>query len=534
MKKKNRNKYKKNNGGKSLSPCRDVAWKNWDAGYEWVRFHRVFRYLAAHVSFIRRDGTPVPKGALAVAARSGRIYCHPHARVSAGEWARALAHCLLHFAFGHFVPHDDPAAWNIACDCAAEKFLSDMKFADSFAVDLPKLPGEEKLYSLLTEQGLDERYIGHGTAGDRPDMLFDEEEKGAPDWPALFAAGLQEAVLYALDSAAYYTSPDADSNSPAARARAWFVSSYPLLGALAAGFRLVEDEETCRSLNIQIAAVSCSLQEIYVNPCAWLDEKESLFVVAHELLHAALRHDARQEWRDDWLWNVACDFVVNGWLTEMEIGEAPDGALLDKEFAGLSAEEVYDRVAADQRYYRSMVTLRGAALGDILPGDPDWWEHGAGAETDEFYRRALGQGLAWHEEQGRGHLPEGLVEEIRALGYPPIPWDVELARWFDDMFEPLEKTRSYARASRRQSATPDIPRPAWIARPDDRRTFGVVLDTSGSMDRALLAAALGAIASYSMARDVTAARVVFCDAAAYDQGYMPPEEIAGTVKVRGR
>jgi predicted metal-dependent peptidase len=68
----------------------------------------------------------------------------------------------------------------------------------------------------------------------------------------------------------------------------------------------------------------------------------------------------------------------------------------------------------------------------------------------------------------------------------------------------------------------------------DGRTFGVILDTSGSMDRKLLAKALGAIASYSLSRDVPAVRVVFCDAATYDQGYMSPETIAGRVKVRGR
>ena len=54
------------------------------------------------------------------------------------------------------------------------------------------------------------------------------------------------------------------------------------------------------------------------------------------------------------------------------------------------------------------------------------------------------------------------------------------------------------------------------------------------MERRLLAAALGAIASYSAARDVPAARIVFCDAAAYDAGYMKPEDVAGTVKVKGR
>ncbi len=54
------------------------------------------------------------------------------------------------------------------------------------------------------------------------------------------------------------------------------------------------------------------------------------------------------------------------------------------------------------------------------------------------------------------------------------------------------------------------------------------------MNHELLGKALGAIASYATARDVPAARVVFCDAAAYDAGYLPVDEIAGRVRVRGR
>src|SRR5207247_2004297 len=122
------------------------------------------------------------------------------------------------------------------------------------------------------------------------------------------------------------------------------------------------------------------------------------------------------------------------------------------------------------------------------------------------------------------------------LSQPPIPWDVALAQWFAHHFPPIDKTRSYARPSRRQSATPDIPRPRWTSPPpsEQGRTFGVLLDTSGSMERSLLAKALGAIASYSLAREVPAVRVVFCDAATYDQGYMPPEAIADRVRVVGR
>ncbi|WP_231114657.1 hypothetical protein [Lentzea aerocolonigenes] len=93
-----------------------------------------------------------------------------------------------------------------------------------------------------------------------------------------------------------------------------------------------------------------------------------------------------------------------------------------------------------------------------------------------------------------------------------------------------------ARASRRQASTPDVPRPGRV-RPESlesRPTFGVVLDTSGSMDPVLLGKAPRAIASYAAARDAPAARVVFCEAMAYDAGYVPVEDIAGRTKVRGR
>ena len=155
---------------------------------------------------------------------------------------------------------------------------------------------------------------------------------------------------------------------------------------------------------------------------------------------------------------------------------------------------------------------------------------------DEFCKSALSQGLEYHQSSGRGLIPAGLIEEIRSLAMPPIPWDVALAKWFDVYFAPLEKHRSYTRPSRRQASTPDIPRPRYTPTdiPTDSRTFGVVIDTSGSMDTKTIGKALGTIASYSVAHDVPFARVVFCDAAAYDIGYISPEDIAGRIAVKGR
>ena len=89
---------------------------------------------------------------------------------------------------------------------------------------------------------------------------------------------------------------------------------------------------------------------------------------------------------------------------------------------------------------------------------------------------------------------------------------------------------------RRVASTPDIPRPVWV-KPEERlatRTFGVVLDTSGSMSPRLLARGLGAIASYALSRQVPLVRVMQCDAGVHDMGYVEPEALLGRVEVRGR
>lgn len=147
-----------------------------------------------------------------------------------------------------------------------------------------------------------------------------------------------------------------------------------------------------------------------------------------------------------------------------------------------------------------------------------------------------GDGSSKTRHTGRTQQTAGLVEEIRVLDAPPISWDVALARWFEEHVRSPEPVRTYARASRRQAASPDIPRPGRYhpEEPTPRCTFGVILDTSGSMDRKTLGKALGAIAAYAAAKDVPAARVVYCDAAPHDAGYLKVEDIAGRLDVRGR
>jgi len=543
---------------KQRAPVKSRALENFHKGYGLAQAHPLFGPLLLRATVSRNEEGPYPREGWARVEPDGTIHVHPKRVAEPEEWLYVLAHCLLHLGFGHFQRRFQQREWETACECAVWQFLSTLKLGTPPEPlrNLPELGGpelpartEETLFRYLCEEGMAAGLASYSLTG----TSFTDMMEGAPKpprysygtaketWEQIFGHALVQAVSSAIGIAGGAGPLDGRTgkrSTPAQRARDWFVSSYPLLGALAATFKLIEEPAICGRLAISMAAVSDYGKELYVNPAAGLTEGECRFVMAHELLHVALRHSMRCRGRDPYLWNVACDFVINEWLAEMRIGSVPQvGLLLDDSLKGLSAEAVYDRIVTDLRRFRRLGTFRGVGLGDVLDApSASWWATQAGTDLDAFYRSCLAQGLLYHHEQQRGLLPAALIEEIRALSQPPIPWDVELARWFDDCFPPLEKVRSYARPSRRQSSTPEIPRPRYIPAPLslDGRTFGVVLDTSGSMDRLLLGDCLGAIASYSEARDVPAARVVFCDAIAYDAGYMRPGDIAGRVKVRGR
>ncbi|WP_216900093.1 vWA domain-containing protein [Nocardia alni] len=524
------------------------------AGWRLARANPIFVRLS---SGLLEVPVSLPVGVWAIVGPSGGISGNRNQHAEADEWGWVFAHLMLHAGFGHLDPRGVPeralernltgewqgapyqpnAIYRAACCAVVDGYLSTLKIG-RVPVDLPPSPGgsdERALTERWWTDGVPEQYRRQNF----PDFLIGTAEVAAEvDHRAGFASGIAAAARDALAEAGRdVTSGQRKELRAWDIALNWFVSSYPLLGALAAGMSVVADADVARGWDISIAAVNAEAAEIYINPYAGLSGMEWRFVLAHEMLHAALRHGERAQWRDPYLFNVACDYVVNGWLVEMGVGELPQGLLYDPELKGLSAEGIYDRIAGDLRRMRKLATLRGRGRGDIV-GEPlpHSGSPGRYIDLDDYYRGALSQGLAYHLAGGRGLLPAGLEQEIRTLDQPPLPWDAQLARWFDEFVPVVERRRSYARASRRQSSTPDIPRPAWV-RPDESvrlPTFGVVLDTSGSMSAALMGKGLGAIAAYARARDVPRARVIFCDAAAYDAGYLPVDDIAARVRVRGR
>ncbi|KQV42944.1 hypothetical protein [Duganella sp. Root336D2] len=518
------------------------------AGIALVQAHPVLGAIAKQVQF-RPDPThqiAPAKGWLALSP-GGTVWLHPKRRAQPEEWARVVGIMLSCLGLG-LVRRREPAdLWEVAALVSASRFCAELK--------LGELPEEWRLPECVdaSVETLLQRFCTEGcpapllawhadiAGGASLFAALDEKpvawRRQTPvPWQELLADGIARGVGRALAIAGGApASQAAQPHSREHRARRRMMDRYPLLGALAASFDLENDIRICQQYDIRVAAIDVGARRIWINPAAGLNDDETLFVLAHELLHAGLNHASRRRGRDPVLWNVACDFAINSWLLEMQVGSPPAiGMLYDADLAGQSADEIYDGLARDIRRARKLATLRGTGQPDLLGED-------SGApftDAEEYCRRALAQGMdRWEHDGRRGTVPAGLLEEIRSLAQPPIPWDARLAHWFDERFPPLEMRRSYVRPSRRQGATPDIPRPMLCKPPEEERksrVFGVLLDTSGSMEPAMLGKALGAIASYAMARDVIAVRLVCCDAMAYDCGWVEPENLLDRFTLRGR
>ncbi|MBR7020334.1 MAG: hypothetical protein IKI15_04705 [Lachnospiraceae bacterium] len=523
------------------------------AGYDLIEQHPLFSRLEGFI--LLRTSHLSGKRSIACVTKEGDIHVNTSVYLTPQEWAYILVHNLLHLAFGHFDkekmpqrPDVIPAVWNKACDIYIARFLADIGFAAPLVPDPAekypiKLNDEVKIYDYLLEnEGIaPEQTYGFNDIGykdmigaDSP-IVYKNGEKNK--YATAFYDAITKSMKKAVCDAGGYDAKQ-KKDTVISKAAGWFLAHYPLLGGLAASFKIIEDVALCQRYEIQIAAVDAVRGEIYANPTCGFTTEEWKFVLAHEYLHAGLCHHDRCQGRDHYLWNVACDYVINQWLHEMHIGNMPaEGLLYDESLRNMSAEEIYDIIVREMRKYRKLATFRGYGQGDIFGGNtPSFEGIDKGISLDEFFKNSLREGLDYHITHTRGRLPAGLVEEIRALSMPPIPWEVELGKWFDEQFPPIEKYRSYARPSRRQGSTPDIPRPSYVIRDIDleSRTFGVVIDTSGSMSSSQIGLALGAIASYAFSKEVPLVRIVFCDAEATDAGYLAPEDIAGRVEVTGR
>ena len=123
-------------------------------------------------------------------------------------------------------------------------------------------------------------------------------------------------------------------------ARTRLILDKPFLGALVLRLPLqAANPAWC-------ATTGTDARKFYYNPdyIAELRPQELQFVLAHEALHCALGHFARRQHRVKHRWDLACDYAINPILLEDGL-TAPPGMIMLKEYAGMTAEEIYPCIA---------------------------------------------------------------------------------------------------------------------------------------------------------------------------------------------
>lgn len=118
------------------------------------------------------------------------------------------------------------------------------------------------------------------------------------------------------------------------RGRAVLMRNFPFFGSLV--MQLQMEPAT------HLPTAATDGEKIFYNP-EWVEgltTDELLFVLAHEAAHCAHLHQLRRQDRDNDLWNIACDYAINGLLTERGL-KMPEEGLLDERFGHDSAEKIY-------------------------------------------------------------------------------------------------------------------------------------------------------------------------------------------------
>jgi predicted metal-dependent peptidase len=157
-----------------------------------------------------------------------------------------------------------------------------------------------------------------------------------------------------------------------------------------------------------------------------LTVKQVEFVIAHEILHAVFDHMSRREGRDPKVFNIACDYAVNGQIVRDRIGDynLPDIKIFhDSKYYGWSAEQVYDEIY--EKYDEEQLAALGQMLDEHLDSDgggkdgqPKYTKEQLKEIRDEM-REAVMQAA---QAAGAGNVPASIQRMIKELTEPKMNW----------------------------------------------------------------------------------------------------------------
>ncbi|MBT4080657.1 MAG: hypothetical protein HOE82_08600 [Gammaproteobacteria bacterium] len=195
-----------------------------------------------------------------------------------------------------------------------------------------------------------------------------------------------------------------------------------------------------------------------------LSKKERIFLIAHETWHVILQHTslARLGERNEKIWNIAGDYVINRMLNDQNLGKMPEPGLLSLAFNNMSTEEVYDEIK-DSNIDEMLPNF----VPDVIPKELD-------PDQQLEITQAIIQASEQLNDEQRSEMPDFIKEMLNKILRPQHDWKSQLREFVSAR---TKNDYSWSRPNRRMPD--DIYLPSLFS--ETPETIVVAIDTSGSI-----------------------------------------------------
>ena len=243
------------------------------------------------------------------------------------------------------------------------------------------------------------------------------------------------------------------------------------------------------------------------------------FALANSVMHHVLAHEGRRMGRQGWLWQLATDYAINGMLRDNGF-EIPEGANFDERFAGMYAEAIYatlkdeiknEEYSDDESHEEGFNEQNKNRQKEQAPAEENQTrrtEHPLppaelDPETLESWARAMEEAL--RRAEAMGDRPEGLTRLFARDRHHRIDWRSELYHAIDRHYK---SDYTYLRPNKKMIAS-GLYLPATTS---ERMVLAVAIDSSGSVDEALLSRFVGELEGLLLSFERVEVDLLVCDA----------------------
>ncbi len=298
------------------------------------------------------------------------------------------------------------------------------------------------------------------------------------------------------------------------KARVGLILDQPFFGSLALRLEIVEDP-TCPTAWTD--GERLGYNPAFINKLS-LEEIKGL--LCHEVMHCACAHHTRRGTRDHLRWNVAGDYAINQILKDCKI-ILPQGALLNSDYSGMTADEIYNRLPQSQQENSGEDNGSSSdpgGCGEVRDAK------GNSTQSEQEWRVAVQQ--AAQSAKIMGKLPAGIERMIEGILQSRVDWREVLRRFVDQ----TAKNDYRWFPGNRRYISQGIYLPSL--RSEELPSLAVVVDTSGSVGQSELnqfATELTTILEDYR----TTCTVIYCDAEIADVEVFTSEDLPLKLHPRG-